>query len=90
MTIAPDMTAEEVELRCPAGPERNGYCHPGKLLAKLRLAGERPSFIHPDNLVEMPCEECSARERRASRGVKYVLHRYDLAGACVTTLVVRR
>lgn len=80
----------EVELRCPDGPERNGYCHPGKLLAKLRLAGRKPSYVQPDNLIEMQCDECSSRSRRQDGSVKYVLHRYDLAGECVSTLVVKR
>lgn len=89
MTIAQVVAdATEVELRCPTGAERNGHCHPGRLLAKLRLSGEAPSYVQPDNVIEMPCREC--RERywsRHGRRVRNVLHRYDLSGAWVSTLV---
>lgn len=75
----------ELELRCP---EPWGRCHAGKLLAKLRLSGKRPSFVHPDNLVEMPCPDCVKRLRRDGRPVLRVLHRFDFAGQLVETLVV--
>lgn len=81
------MADATVDLRCPEPVTRNGYCHPGKLLAKLRLSGVAPSFVHPDNVIEMPCEECRYRLRREGRKVRKVLHRYDLLGGHVSTLV---
>jgi hypothetical protein len=86
-TIAQDVEGlpPELELRCP---EPWGLCQAGKLLAKLRLSGERPSFVHPDNLIEMSCPDCVKRLRKAGRRVSRVLHRFDFAGQLVETLVV--
>lgn len=82
------MTAvEEIEIRCPATvPLPNGYCPPGKLLMKLLVLGETPSYVHPDNLIELPCEDCRARLRKRGTVVRRVLHRFDLTGALVATL----
>lgn len=96
MTIAADMEAAEVvDLRCPEPDWRHdsrGQLHPypGQLLARLRLAGELPSFVQPDNLIEMPCDDCKYHLRKQGRPVRRVLHRYDLAGNCVATLVEER
>jgi hypothetical protein len=82
------VTAEEVEVRCPVPTELpDGYCRPGRLLFKLRISGEIPSYVHPDNLIELPCEDCRLRLRRQRRSVTRVLHRFDLAGNLVETLV---
>lgn len=79
----------EVEVRCPVPTELpGGGCKPGPLLLKLRLNGEVPSWVHPDNLIELACDSCKFRARRAGRPVRRVLHRYDLAGILVETLVV--
>lgn len=75
----------ELELRCP---EPWGRCRAGRLLAKLRLAGDRPSFVHPDNLIEMQCSDCVKRLRKEGRRVARVLHRFDFLGMPVETLVV--
>jgi hypothetical protein len=78
---------EEVEVRCPIPTELpNGHCRPGRLLLKLRLAGGVPSYIQPDNLIELSCEDCRARLRKRGTRVKRVLHRFDLAGNLVETL----
>lgn len=79
-----------VDLRCPGVdlPGRDGICHPGKLLAKVYLSGERPSFIHPDNLIELPCPECKYWIKKNGRPVRQVLHRYDLSGDLVETLLI--
>lgn len=74
---APD---EEVELRCPIGPRR--------LFGLMRLHGERPSYLHPDNLIEFSCYDCRRDMERRGRSVRRVLHRYDLAGTFVETLVI--
>lgn len=70
---------QEVELRCPTGPR--------KLFAKLRLAGVAP-VITPGNLIELSCQDCRRRLRSQSHEVKLVLHRYDITGSLVETLVV--
>lgn len=78
------------DLRCPGAelPGRDGRHHPGRLLAKVYLSGEQPTFVHPDNLIELPCNDCKATYRKAGRLVSRVLHRYDLAGQLAGTLVV--
>lgn len=82
---------ELVDLRCPSeGPGRDGACHPGKLLARLQLSGSRPSFVHPDNLMELACADCCARLRRGGRRVARVLHRFDFVGTLIETLVVEQ
>jgi hypothetical protein len=78
---------EVVEVRCPVPKELpNGHCIPGQLLLKLRLSGEIPSYVYPDNLIELACEGCRDRLRKRGIRVKRVLHRFDLAGALVETL----
>lgn len=81
------MTVEEIEVRCPV-PHKlpDGHCLPGKLLFKLRISGELPSFVHPDNLIELSCEDCAKLMRRRGRQVSRVLHRFDLTGALIETL----
>lgn len=87
MTILADVEQTEVEVRCPVPkPLPGGDCRPGKLLLKLRLNGEQPSFVHPDNLIELVCADCREFARQLGRPVKRVLHRYDLAGNLCETL----
>ena len=90
MTIAGDVErtgVEEVEVRCPVDkPLPGGDCRPGRLLLKLRLGGGIPSFIHPDNLIELACTDCKEAARQAGYPVKRVLHRFDLSGSLVETL----
>jgi hypothetical protein len=75
-----DVELDEVEVRCPNGPRR--------LFAVMRQRGERPSYIHPDNHIEFACYDCRRAMQRRGRDVDRVLHRYDLAGTLITTLVV--
>jgi hypothetical protein len=84
---SPVTAVEEVEVRCPV-PQAlpDGHELPGKLLFKLRLSGALPSFVHPDNLIELPCDYCRAQLRRRGVRVSRVLHRFDLAGQLVETL----
>jgi len=77
----------EVDLRCPVG-SLHGECGAGNLLARLRLSGERPSYVHPDNLIEMSCPHCRAALRRRGRMIRRVLHRYNFLGELVETLIV--
>jgi hypothetical protein len=83
------MTDEVVDVRCPAGPFReDGSCNPGKLLTKIIMSGGKPDYVHPANLIELYCEECTHRLRRYRPGVRRVLHRYDFLGSFIETLVV--
>jgi hypothetical protein len=77
----------EVELRCAVG-SLHGDCDAGNLLAKLQLDGERPSFVHPDNLIELACPYCKTGLRKAGHPVARVLHRYDFLGTLIETLTV--
>jgi hypothetical protein len=78
-----------VEVRCPV-PQTlpTGECRPGRLLFKLLRAGTPPSWVHPDNLIELACEDCKYRLRKAGHPVQRVLHRYNLAGELVEVLTV--
>jgi hypothetical protein len=70
-----------LEYRCPLGARR--------LFMIMRRRGEQPSYIHPDNLIEFSCYDCRHRlAQQESRRVRRVLHRYDLAGTLIETLVV--
>lgn len=78
---------EEVEVRCPVPISLpDGHSLPGRLLFKLRLSGQLPSYVQPDNLIELPCEECRLQLRKRGIRVRRVLHRFNLAGALVETL----
>lgn len=70
-----------LEYRCPLGARR--------LFMRMIQRGERPSYIQPDNLIEFSCYDCRHRmEQQSGRRARRVLHRYDLAGTLVETLVV--
>lgn len=73
------MIAPAVELRCPVGPRR--------LLAILRQSGE-PLRVVPGNLIEFACADCRRELRRQGQDPSYVLHRFDVAGELVQTIVV--
>lgn len=69
----------EVEIRCPVGPKR--------LLSKLLLSGERPTVVE-GNLIEFACDDCKRTLRKGQRRVTRVLHRYNLAGELIETIVL--
>lgn len=73
--------------RCPLGGTRTEECNPGKLFTVLHLAGDKPTFVHPENLIEMYCLDCKRQLAARGRTVKRVLHRYDFAGTLVTTFI---
>jgi hypothetical protein len=84
------LVAEQVDLRCPGNvpwSADSDECTPGHLLARLRIAGEKPSFVHPENLIEMACPDCKRDYRRLGRPVKRVLHRYNMLGELLETLI---
>lgn len=87
MTIAQDVEPRTVEVRCPVPREwPDGRCDPGHLFFRMRLAGEQPQFVHPDNLIELACYDCKKRLAKSGIVVKRVLHRYDMLGQLVETL----
>lgn len=75
-----------VEVRCPEPLVKYGRCSPGKLFTVLYLNGDQPSYIQPDNLIEMYCLDCKRRCAAEGRAVRRVLHRYDFAGNLVDTV----
>lgn len=75
-----------VEIRCPRPVVKRGVCHPGKLFAVMYGSGETPTWIQPDNLIEMSCLDCKRAAQADGRRVRRVLHRYDFAGQLVGTL----
>jgi hypothetical protein len=76
-----EQSLQEVELRCPTGPR--------KLFAKLRLAGIQPS-VTTDNLIELACQDCRRRFKTEGRDVQLVLHRFNIVGDLIETIVVDR
>jgi hypothetical protein len=85
-----EVTDEQVFLvRCPDGYRKaDGTCQPGRLLFKLRQRGERETYVHPDNHIELYCDDCTRKMRKTGRRVKRVLHRYDFLGLLIETLIV--
>lgn len=77
-----------VEIRCPQPVRTRNGCSPGQLFAILVCSGEKPAVIQPDNLMEMACSNCrKTLERDQGLQVGRVLHRFNLAGELVETLV---
>lgn len=68
----------EVEIRCPIGPKR--------LLSKLLMSGERPT-VTDGNLIEFSCTDCRKELRTKGRSVSRVLHRYDLSGELIESVI---
>lgn len=69
---------ETVDLRCDDNPRR--------LLGKLLVT--EPRRVDPgSNLLEFACRDCSRDARRDGQGQVRVLHRFDLAGRLVETVL---
>lgn len=66
------------DLRCPVGP--------GRLYAKVLVEGEHPSIVE-GNLVELACYDCKKALRDQGKKVSRVLHRFNLAGELVESIV---
>lgn len=69
---------ERVDIRCPSGPQR--------LLASLLRRGEQPTYT-TDNLIEFACYDCRRLRRKQGEDVKLVLHRYNVLGEHVETII---
>jgi hypothetical protein len=79
--LPPEPAREKtLELRCPLGARR--------LFARMIQRGERPVYVHPDNLIEFSCYDCRHRMEQSGRRVQRVLHRYAVDGVLIETLVV--
>jgi hypothetical protein len=74
------VTTTPIEVRCPEGPQR--------LLMKMRQNGEKPVYVE-GMLIELACSDCRRTEKMHGRPVPLrVLHRFDLLGTLVETLLV--
>lgn len=71
---------DDAELRCPVPGNPDGM---GKLLGKLH---GRPPRIVGLNLIELSCPYCAQRHPKQSR--PRVLHRFNLAGELIETVVI--
>jgi hypothetical protein len=71
-----------VELRCPNSARG--------LLARMKLEGERPAYVQPDNLIEFSCRDCARALRRdGDATVVRVYHRFDVVGTLIESEVER-
>jgi hypothetical protein len=78
LAIAPDVDAGRKDMRCDAG----------RLLGKVLVSGEQPTFVRPENLIELACDGCKADYRHRGHSVQRVLHRFNILGELVETLIV--
>lgn len=74
-----DHPVETIEIRCPVGPQR--------LFSKVLRRGEKPTVT--DNLIEFACADCKLALQRKGERVKRILHRFDLAGELVESVIER-
>jgi hypothetical protein len=74
-TDAPPM----VDLRCP---HADGGNHMGKLLGRTAMVA------HPDGLIDLACNNCARAYRRAGVDAARVLHRFNLLGELIATLIL--
>jgi hypothetical protein len=67
-----------VELRCPIGPKA--------LLAKVIKQGDGTRRTE-GNLLELACRDCAKQLRKKNPEVKRVLHRFNILGELVESVV---
>lgn len=70
--------SEVIDVRCPAGPQR--------LFTRLQFGQESGRYIHPDNLIEFSCSDCTRRATREEGHPVRVFHRYNFLGEHVRTI----
>ncbi len=70
--------AEVIEVRCPIGPRR--------LFTKLKLGEEHGRYIHPDNLIEFTCYDCSRRVARQRQRPTRIYHRFNFVGELIESI----
>lgn len=71
---------EKTEVRCPVGPRA--------LLAKV-LPGDK-KYIDGGQVLELACRDCTKVYRKSDSSVGRVLHRYNVIGELISTVVERR
>jgi len=54
---------------------------------RMKQAGEKPTYIQPENWLEFSCYDCRREMARHGRHVSRVLHRYNFAGELMETVV---
>lgn len=70
----------KIEIRCPSSLRR--------LFMIMRTNGEKLRVT--DNLMEFSCSDCARLLRKKGRDVFRVLHRYDLAGELIESIIIDR
>jgi hypothetical protein len=70
------------EIRCPTGPQR--------LLFKLNVLQSTRNETDKEAAIEISCSDCKRQARRElGNGVSQVLHRVNLCGTVVSTVIVQ-
>lgn len=78
MTSVNERGERLVNLRCPVGPRA--------LLAKLVQSGEKETY-DSWNLMELSCRDCSRTAKKTDPNVKRVVHRFNILGELVESVV---
>lgn len=79
MSVA-ERAEEKVDLRCPYGARA--------LLAKIVQQGGEAHRTN-ENLMELACRDCARRERQKDSNIRRVLHRFNVLGELVESVVER-
>lgn len=70
------------QIRCPEGPKR--------LLAIVRMRGEKPTYTDDGMLIEFACYDCAKSMRKQGYDVARVLHQYNVLGEFVSSVTITR
>jgi len=65
------------EIRCPFG----------SLFAMVSFEGDMKLVADANNLIEVACPKCRKAARSRQEGIEQVLHRFDLTGRLVETIL---
>lgn len=77
------MAVEKLDLRCPHGPKA--------LLAKVVQDGDPRQYVDEGTLLELNCRDCAkAMRANGEPDVARVLHRYNVIGELVNSVVERK
>lgn len=75
------MSINKEEVRCPYEPRA--------LLAKVIMGDDPKRFEDVGQLVELYCRDCTKQQRKYDKDVARVLHRFNILGQLVETVVER-
>lgn len=82
MSVASPPEQEQViDLRCPFGPKQ--------LLAKVVQHGDYHGMTPDRTLMELSCRDCAKRERKKDPAVSFVVHRFNVLGQLVESVIRR-